>query len=599
MPEGQTESTEGTFRNIVESGLIAYLANQLPNKIDENEASELELALKSGDKDQASKAFERIKKLCVILLANAQQSDVAAIKIFIDLFIQEGLEKIDRFFTTEDNYELTLFSKSNTRGVFTRGVLEILEYKPTLLMSLYNKTIEPSIIKFSTTSSSYETVYRKYTLMHEELENDDAFKLINTAVNHLFTEPVITKHVVLLSILDLYVKKSKSIHASKIQNAAEWCEAVFAWDKKNLKKHNDKKKPFFDIADKCLRENMKFESMAMASLKNKKDFPAALDLVCRTADNKLEKRIFVLKEIEKKWEKNQAAINSKNHKKSQFVVSNQCHLLLTAKQKGWSQPKRIEEVIRFLNKNFSAANLKDYLESSFVGNKQIVVYLNADTNKKINSLRKKLKLNRSKLLEFATYHYMQAENSSTGANKAQDLPMDSGNTHQTSEATQKPTPEKPTVEPQRPIENRQAPEYEQQTEHLQHQIPTAEQNKASQQALAPINTALNTTQSPVNSNEITDSEQQEKQQPSTDDAHFSETNQRIENKQSISTDELSTTPDQSQQAEPDQNPPLVQPAPPLTAHQEQTQDTKKTMKQERAFQALMRMGDPENQRGRW
>ena len=55
MPEGQTESTEGTFRNIVESGLIAYLANQLPNKIDENEASELELALKSGDKDQASK----------------------------------------------------------------------------------------------------------------------------------------------------------------------------------------------------------------------------------------------------------------------------------------------------------------------------------------------------------------------------------------------------------------------------------------------------------------------------------------------------------------------------------------------------------------
>jgi hypothetical protein len=49
--------------------------------------------------------------------------------------------------------------------------------------------------------------------------------------------------------------------------------------------------------------------------------------------------------------------------------------------------------------------------------------------------------------------------------------------------------------------------------------------------------------------------------PATDDEHFSETSQSMENLQSISTDALSTTPDQSQQAEPEQNhqlkPPVV------------------------------------------
>src|SRR5690606_22374343 len=100
---------------------------------------------------------------------------------------------------------------------------------------------------------------------------------------------------------------------------------------------------------------------------------------------------------------------------------------------------------------------------------KVVVHTSSVPIRKIDSLRKKLKLSRSKLLELAVYDYMKAENISIEdkkqqqardgqtfeTNKAQDLSMGLGSTHPSTESTQKPT-EQLTVELQQPIEPTQS-----------------------------------------------------------------------------------------------------------------------------------------------
>ena len=536
------------------SRVVQFLAENMRVNVPPKKAARLELALNAEDKIEKQKAYLETERLLKkLIMTRADPINLIAIKLHADIFKPAECPESNPFLTLDGLTPGYDFHRTDAPEVFREAMLEISKKNINYFITTYTKAVRPSEIQAASTPPCYETASRKLRFISENIsraQGNNNLKALCDAVSTLLHRTPAAYELIMLSIIDLHYKITADIYEKKrIRGVMSDWQDLLSWEAKNLKKHAKKPKEFFEIAEDVLAEKLGFKSRNMGKLTSVKDIAETLDYYYSYKVASHE-RAEIIDKIEKKWrsQRNKTQPStSKSKPKSCFIVNDQCYELLTNKSISDSQSAAITKVIEHLGKNIKTALAEAQARTDTLNKtkpedkRKIVVHTSGVPIKKIDSLRNKSKpkLSRSKLLEIAVYYYTKAENSSTEdnshkqsskadqaleANKTQDLTMGLGNTHEVTDV-------------------------EQQTEHLH----TTEQNKASQEALEANKTALNTTQSPVNSNEITDSEQQEKQQPSTDAEHFTETNQRIENKQSISNDELPTAPEKSPQTAPDKS----------------------------------------------
>lgn len=561
-----------------QSRVIQFLAENMRIDVPQKKAAKLELALNSEDKIQKEAAqLETERLLKKLIMSKADPIALLAIKLHADIYKPTDCPETTPFITLDESGYGYDFHRTDAADVFREIVFEISKKNIEYFMTAYTKAVGPSEIQPSTLSH-YETVSRKLRFVSENISRvlvNNELKSHRDAIWTLLHRTPTAYESIMLTIIDLHYKITANDYEKKrIRGVMMHWQSVLRWEAKHLKKHAKKPNEFFEIADDVITDKLGFKSIEMNKITSVKDIAEALDNYYNY-QFELRKRLEIIDQIEKKWRAWKSKMQpsaKKQRPKNCFSVNEQCYEFLTNKSISYSQPAAITKVVEHLGKNVKAVLVETQAltgphdSTPAKDKKKVVVHTSSVPIRKIDSLRKKLKLSRSKLLELAVYDYMKAENISIEdkkqqqardgqtfeTNKAQDLSMGLGSTHPSTESTQKPT-EQLTVELQQPIEPTQSLVAEQQAAHLQHQTSTSEQQKASQEALGAIKKALDTTPTSVHNNEIVDSEQLRNQQLASDDVYSSKNSRCIENQQSISNDELLTEPEKSPQTTPDQS----------------------------------------------
>ena len=414
------------------SRVIQFLAENMRVDVPQKKAAKLELALNSEDKIKKKAAqLETERLLKKLIMSKADPIAVIAIKLHADIYKPTDCPETNPFITLNESGYGYDFHRTDAADAFREIVFEISKKNIEYFMTAYTKAVGPSEIQSSSTLPYYETVSRKLRFVSENisrvLDNDELKNYCNAIYMLLHRTPIAYESI-MLTIIDLHYKITANDYEKKrIRGVMRHWQSVLRWEAKHLKKHVKKPNEFFAIADDVIADKLGFKSIGMSKITSVKDIAEALDNYYNY-QFELRKRLDIIDQIEKKWRawKSKMQPSAKKQKpKNCFSVNEQCCEFLTNKSISHSQPATITIVVEHLGKNSKAALVEiqaltgPHDSTRAKDKKKVVVHTSSVPIRKIDSLRKKLKLSRSKLLELAVYYYIKAEKPSTEDKKKQ------------------------------------------------------------------------------------------------------------------------------------------------------------------------------------